>query len=370
MTAPVALVHDWLTGQRGGENVLRAIARAFPQAPIYTLFHFPGTVDPELESHEIRTSWLQHLPGLRRHYRYFLPLFPLAVRALKVAQFPLVVSSSHCVVKSVRKGSGACHLCYCHTPMRYAWDQEQAYFGSTRPPVRWLQRFLLAGLRRWDRATAHRVDHYLANSSFVAERIRRHYGRPSEVLFPPVRTDFFTPTSTGSPRTHLLAVAALSPYKRLDCAIQAAGKLGLALVIVGQGPQRAHLERLAGPEVTFLGRVSPETLRQLYRSALAFVQPGVEDFGIAAVEALACGTPVVALGQGGVLDVVEDGQHGILVPVTEPGALAGAIDRATKMKWNSAVLRDRAEAFSADRFDRRFREALVRFVPRAEGWLS
>jgi glycosyltransferase involved in cell wall biosynthesis len=349
--------------------VLRAIARVFPEAPIFTLFHFPGSVDREIEAHTIYTTWLRHLPKLKTHYRYYLPLFPLALRSLEVRQYPLVVSTSHCVVKSVRKGPQAFHLCYCHTPMRYAWDQEEAYFGSLRGPVRWVQRLILAALRRWDRATAHRVDLFLANSRFVAERIRRHYGRTSELLPPPVNTEFFRPAPESRPRTHLLVVAALSPYKRIDRAMEAALRLGLRLVIVGDGPERRRLEALSGPGIEFAGRVSAESLRDLYRSAIAYVQPGVEDFGIAAVEALACGTPVVALGQGGILDIVEDGKHGLLVPDSEPGAFEVAIDRATKMEWNLAALRQRAEAFSAGRFDREFRNVLRRVFPPAEGWL-
>lgn len=370
MSGAVALVHDWLTGQRGGENVLLALARIFPRAPIHTLFHFPGAVDPELESRAISTTWVNRLPGLKRNYRYYLPLFPLAVEMLDLARYGLVVSSSHCVVKSVRKAPRAFHLCYCHTPMRYAWDQEEAYFGHQRGPARWLTRWLLAGLRRWDRATAHRVDFYLANSSFVAERIRRHYGRSSVVLAPPVATDFFTPAPGEFARTHLLVVAALSPYKRVDRAIEAAERLALPLVVVGEGPERARLQQLAGPGVRFAGRISREELRQLYRSAIALLQPGIEDFGIAAVEALACGTPVVALAAGGVLDIVEDGRQGVLVAGLEAGGFEAAIDRARKMEFNLPVLRGRAEAFSPDRFDQGFRQVLVSCLPDAEEWLT
>lgn len=367
MSHPVGLVHDWLTGQRGGENVLAAIARLFPSAPIYTLFHFPGSVDPELERHPIVTSFLQDAPGLDPAYRWYLPLFPAGAADLPVDGHRLVISSSHCVAKSVRRGPRAWHLCYCHTPMRYAWDQEEAYFGRARGPLAGLRRAVLAALRRWDVATADRVDGYLANSHFVAGRIRRYYGRDAEVVPPPVDTGFFTLAADPPRRRHVLVVAALAPYKKVDLAIQACARAGLPLVIVGDGPERQRLERLAGPDVRFAGRVDGGELRELYRGAKLFLQPGVEDFGIAAVEALACGTPVVALGEGGVLDIVRDGEHGLLV--ADPGidALAAAIDKCGSMQFNSLNLRSRAERFSPERFARRIEQRVRIDWPGAEG---
>ncbi|HSM13590.1 MAG TPA: glycosyltransferase [Thermoanaerobaculia bacterium] len=368
MSHPVALVHDWLTGQRGGENVLAAIARRFPGAPIYTLFHFPGSVAPELEAHPIETSFLQRAPGLDPGYRWYLPLFPAGVEDLDVSRHRFVISTSHCVAKSVRRGPGAWHLCYCHTPMRYAWDQEEAYFGRGRGPLAALRRRVLAGLRRWDVATAGRVDRYLANSSFVAERIRRYYGRPATVLPPPVDVDRFTP-DPEVPRRHALMVAALAPYKMVDRAIRACEAAGIPLVVVGEGPERARLERLAGPSTRLAGRVPPGTLRELYRGAICFLQPGIEDFGIAAVEALACGTPVVARGAGGVLDIVEDGRHGVLFVADEPAEIASAIDKCRGMQFNFVDLRMRAEGFSAGRFARRLEEIVISDWPDAEGIL-
>ena len=216
MSHPVGLVHDWLTGQRGGENVLAAVARLFPRAPIYTLFHFPGSVAAEIEAHPIVTSFLQGAPGLDPAYRWYLPVFPVAVEDLPVADHRLVLSTSHCVAKGVRRGPGALHVCYCHTPMRYAWDQEAAYFGGRRGPVAALQRRVLSALRRWDVATAGRVDHYLANSSFVAGRIRRYYGREAEVLHPPVDVDFFAP-GTEPRGDFVVMVAALGSVQKGGC---------------------------------------------------------------------------------------------------------------------------------------------------------
>lgn len=364
-----ALVHDWLTGMRGGEHVLAAIAGEFPEAPIYTLLHVPGSVSPALEAHPIHTSFVQRAPGVAKHYPRYLPLFPSAIEDFDLSAFDTVVSSSHCVAKGVIPAPGAYHLCYCHSPMRYAWDQEHAYFPRRRGFVARLRGLALSRLRSWDVASAARVDRFVANSRFVAQRIRRYYRRSAEVVAPPVDTEFFTPTPgqgapgegarTGGAEPYCLAVAALAPYKRLELAFEACGKLGLALYVVGTGPEWAKLRRLAGGEARLLGRVDRERLRDLYRNALCLLQPGVEDFGIAPVEALACGIPVVALGQGGVLDVVEDGTHGVLYSEPSADSLAAAIDRRRQIRFNTMDLRSRAQAFSTMSFLARFRSLLA-----------
>lgn len=371
----VGLVHDWLTGMRGGEKVLEAIAGLFPGAPLYTLLHVPGSVSPAIEAHPIRTSFLQKIPGISRFYRQLLPLFPAAIEDFDLSEFDLVVSTSHCVAKGVLPPPGAFHICYCHSPMRYAWDQEHAYFPNRRGVVARLRAQLLSNLRVWDAASAPRVDLFLANSRFVAERIRRYYGRESIVVPPPVDLEHFTPAESpgGEPsggevasleRGYVLAVAALAPYKRVEVAIEACARLGLPLRVVGTGPEWSKLRRFAGPRVIFEGRVGSDRLRALYRGALCLVQPGVEDFGIAPVEALACGTPVVAFGRGGVLDIVEDGLHGALYgPEDSPTSLAAAIDRARQIRFNSQDLRQRAESFSTARFLARM-ETVLRDRPR------
>jgi glycosyltransferase involved in cell wall biosynthesis len=363
----VALVHDWLTGMRGGEKVLAAFCAMFPGAPIFTLFHFPGSVSPEIERHPIHTSFLQRAPRLRRNYRSYLPLFPAAMEEFDLTGFDVVVSSSHCVAKGVIPAPDALHLCYCHTPMRYAWDQEHAYFPKRKGLGPRLRSLALSGLRAWDAASASRVNTYVANSSFVARRIRTYYGREAEVAPPPVDVEFFNP---GKKRdrvqdgNYCLMVSALAPYKKVENAMAACEKLGMELRIVGEGPERKRLAEMAGPGIRFLGKVGPERLRDLYRGARLFLQPGVEDFGIASVEALACGTPVVAVARGGILDVVEDGRHGVLYPDWEgPTALAEAIDKALRIGFNSLDLRDRAEAFSVSRFTDRIRSLLSHRFP-------
>lgn len=339
---------------RGGEGVLEELLPYAPEAPIYTLFHFPGQVSELIESHPIVTSPLSSLPGARANYRKLLPLFPRAIERFDLSDYDLVISTSHCVAKGARTKKSAYHLCYCHTPMRYVWDQQREYFPDERSPLGRLRAHLLSRLRRWDADTADRVDQYVANSNFVAWRIREYYGREAQVVHPPVDVDFFTPDSTER-ADFGLAVSALAPYKRLDLAIQACAASGTELRIVGDGPERASLERLAqGTRTRFLGRVSAEELRQLYRSAAFFIQPGTEDFGIAPVEALATGLPVVALGRGGVLDIVEEGVHGMLVaPPGENEDFARAIDKIRKIRFNESVLRRRSEDFSAPRFRER-----------------
>ena len=358
----VALVHDWLTGMRGGEKVLESLARFFPDAPIHTLFHFPGTVDAELESHPIETSFLQGYPAARRHYRRYLPLFPAAIEDFDFSGYDLILSTSHCVAKGAIPGPGTVHICYCHTPMRYAWDQERIYFPRRTGPVARLRSLILSRMRDWDVASAHRVDHFLANSSFVAARIRRYYGREAEVVAPPVDTEFYTP-GEGTRGAYALVVSALAPYKRVELAVTACEKLGLEVKIVGTGPERERLSRLGGEGTRFLGNVDAETLRELFRGAACFLQPGVEDFGISSVEALACGCPVVAIGRGGIVDIAVDGEHGVLYQgENDPAQMAAAIDKCRQIHFNESHLRRRAERFSSARFEERLRRLLeVRF---------
>ena len=250
----VALVHDWLTGMRGGEKVLEAICELYPGAPIYTFVHVPGSVSPAIERHPIRRSWIQRLPKAGQWYRHFLPLYPAAVESFNLDRYDLVISTSHCAVKSVVTRGDATHICYCHSPMRYAWDQFPAYFGPqvVGRPASWTLRHVMAGMARWDAATAGRVNRFLANSQYVAGRIQRYYNRPSTVVYPPVDTAFYQP---AAPRRHpsTLVVSALVPYKRIDVAIEAARLAGVPLRIVGRGPEEARLRRLGGSDVEFLG---------------------------------------------------------------------------------------------------------------------
>ena len=348
----VALVHDWLTGMRGGEKVLEALCTLYPDAPLYTLVHVPGSVSPLIEARRIVTSFVQALPASGRHYRQYLPLFPAAVEWLNLEGFDLVISSSHCAVKSVRRPPAAVHVCYCHSPMRYAWDQFDAYFGPRQvgAAASRLLRPIMAGLARWDAATAGRVDQYVANSGYVAERIRRYYNRASTVVYPPVDTSFYRPDPSRDTDPPFLIVSALVPYKRVDLAIAACQRIGARLDIVGRGPERQRLEAMSGPTVRFLGWKSDEEIRALYQRAAAVLLPGTEDFGMVPVEAQACGTPVVALGAGGALETVQHGVTGLLAAESSVESFAAALDECRRTPFDRAAIRANAEQFSRERF--------------------
>jgi glycosyltransferase involved in cell wall biosynthesis len=301
----VALVHDWLTGMRGGEKCLEAACRRWPQAALYTLFHRPGAVSPAIERLGPRTSFLGRLPGIHHYYRYLLPLMPSAIGSLRLPGCDLVMSFSHCVAKSVRPPQGLTapvpHVCYCFTPVRYAWHLRQSYFGTGGGVKAWLRERLLARLRDWDRRTAQRVTHFVAISETVRRRIRECYQREAAVIYPPVDTDFYCPSPVQREDFYLI-VSAFAPYKRLDLAITACNRLHRPLVIIGTGQDEARLKALAGPTVQFLGWQPDEVIRERLRRCRALLFPGEEDFGIVPVEAQACGTPVIAFGRGGVTE--------------------------------------------------------------------
>lgn len=359
----VAIVHDWLTGMRGGEKVLEAICALYPDATLFTLVRVAGTVSPTIERRRIRTSLVQWLPRAGRWYRQYLPLYPAAVEWFDLDGYDLVISSSHCAVKSVITRGGATHICYCHSPMRYAWDQFGAYFGPDQVGA-WPSRALrpiLAGLARWDAATAGRVDRYIANSRYVAGRIRRYYNRGSTLVYPPVDTDYYCPEpGRDNSGAGTLVVSALVPYKRIDIAIEAARLTRTPLRIVGQGPEEARLRALAaGAPVEFLGWRTDAEIRDLYRAAAAVLLPGTEDFGIVPVEAQACGTPVVAYALGGATETVIDGVTGALVDDPSAAAFADGLQRVLAQRKDSAALRANAQRFSVSAFKTRF-DATVR----------
>jgi glycosyltransferase involved in cell wall biosynthesis len=346
----IALIHDWLTGMRGGERALLAFCEMFPDADLFTLVRVPGATDPIIERRRLRTSIIQRLPFAGRLYRHYLPLFPSAIEQFDLDRYDLVLSTSHCAAKSVVVAGHTRHLCYCLTPMRYAWDQFDAYFGRERvgETMHRVMRPMMAALARWDRATEARVHRYVAISQYVARRISLYYNRQSSIVYPPVETTFYTPAPDVRPQG-LLVVSALVPYKRVDLAIEAARLARMPLTIVGDGPELESLKALGGSTTDFRGWCSNEEIRNLYRSSVATILPGEEDFGIVPLEAQACGRPVVALGRGGALETVVDGETGVLV---EPGvaALADGLTRAAAMTWDADRIRRHTDAFSRARF--------------------
>jgi glycosyltransferase involved in cell wall biosynthesis len=355
----VALIHDWLTGMRGGEKALEVFCEIFPDADLFTLVHLPGTTSPIIERRTVQRSAIQWLPFAGTLYRQYLPLFPIAVEQFDLDGYDLVISTSHCAAKSVVVTGRARHLCYCLTPMRYAWDQFDAYFGVDRVGKlgNMMLRPVMAGLARWDRATEGRVHRYLAISQYVARRIALYYNRQSTLVYPPVDTEFYTagrdvPDAPAPPSQppKFLVVSALVPYKRVDLAMMAARQAGVGLTVVGNGPERANLERLTGGGIELVGWRTDEEIRDLYRSCVAAILPGEEDFGIVPVEAQSCGRPVVALGRGGALDTVIDGETGVLFDQPTVDSLAAALNRAAIIPWDAALIRRHAERFSRARF--------------------
>jgi glycosyltransferase involved in cell wall biosynthesis len=351
---------------RGGEKALEVLCERFPDAELFTLVHVPGSVSPAIERLRIHTSFVQRLPLVKQLYRHYLPLFPTAIEQFSFDRFDLVVSCSHCCVKSIVHPARVRHLCYCLTPMRYAWDQFDAYFGPQRmgSVASAMMRPIMARLARWDRDTADRADRYVAISHYVASRIRRYYNRESIVIYPPVDTDYFRPDH-ADPERFALVVSALVPYKRIDLAIAACRLAGVPLKIAGDGPERDTLERLAsGADVEFLGRVPDESIRELYQRAAVTMLPGEEDFGIVPLEAQACGRPVVALGRGGALETVLPGETGVLVDEATPEAFAAGISEAMNRPFDPAVIRRHAERFSRARFA----DEMTALIGEADAW--
>jgi glycosyltransferase involved in cell wall biosynthesis len=318
----VALVHDWLTGIRGGERCLEVFCELFPQADIYTLLHIPGTVSPIIERHPIHTSFLQRLPAIQTAYRYYLPLFPRAIESFQLPACDLILSSSHCVAKGIRPPPGAKHLCYIHSPMRYVWDQFENYARGGRSGL--VAQVGLGAcrtrLQAWDVTSANRVDQFIANSRHIAEKVRRYYGRSASVLHPPVDWGAFQIAEKSE--DFYLMVTAFAPYKRVDLAIQACHVTNRRLKLIGKGQEEARLRKLAGPTVEFLGWQPDNVVQDHYKRCRGLLFPGEEDFGIVPLEVMASGRPVIAYGRGGALETVVP-----LNPPTIEAASRSVIDK-------------------------------------------
>jgi len=361
----VALVHDWLTGMRGGEKVLSLLCRLMPQAKLLTLIHVPGACDRHIERMQIVTSFLNGLPGVRRYYRYLLPTMPFAIEWLNADQYDLIVSLSHCVAKGVIRREDSAHACYCFTPMRYVWAQGQAY----RRGMGLTGLALWAGkgyLRAWDSRSARHVDRFIANSRNVAGRILRTYRRDSDVVYSPIDPEFYTPGPEPREDFYLM-VTALAPYKRADQAVAAFAELGRPLRIIGSGQQMDMLRRKCPANVSLLGWQSDEVVREHYRRCRAVVFPGEEDFGLVPLEAMACGAPVIAYGAGGALETVLDadasdpaGPTGLLYTPQTPEALASAVRRFERVQhvFQSQRLVAWAQRFGPRQFLEGFKRSL------------
>ena len=302
----IAIVHDWLTGMRGGEKCLEIICELYPTADLFTLLHIPGKVSSIIESHRIHTSFIQNLPFAKSKYRYYLPFMPFAIETFDLREYDLILSSSHCVAKSVKPGVGSLHICYCHTPMRYIWDQFDQYFrtGKSSWLTKKLMNFIRPWMQHWDVKTSRRVNNFIANSRHVQKRIKKYYGKEASVIHPPVDTELFTPASTEEKGDYFLTLSAFAPYKRLDLAVEAFNQLGMPFFIIGEGQDEKRLKKMAKPNIHFEGWLDISQIRSHFNRCRAFVFCGEEDFGITPLEAQAMGKPVIAFGRGGALETV------------------------------------------------------------------
>ncbi len=352
----VALVHDWLTGMRGGEKCLEVLCELFPDAPIYTLLHNKGTMSPLIESKKIVTSFIQYLPEKEKRYRQYLPLFPFAISRFDFSEYDVVISVSHAVAKSIRVNNDTIHICYCLTPMRYIWDMYDDYFGKGKANfvTRAAMKIIVPMLRRYDVATSSRVNYFIAISDFVKQRIQKNYGRDAEIIFPPVDVDRFAASEQSD--DFYLIVSALVPYKRVDLAVDVFNTNGKKLIIAGTGPESEKLKAMAKPNIEFLGWRSDEELAQLYSRCTALIFPGEEDFGIVPLEAQASGKPVVAFGKGGALETIIDGKTGVFFSQQTVSDLQSAIEKMQSIQFNSAEIRNHASNFSRPIFKKKMKD--------------
>lgn len=352
----VAIVHDYLNQYGGAERVLEALHDLYPDAPVYTSIYDPEAMPPSYRTWDIRTSFIQRLPGWRKHFRRYFLLYPSAFESFDLSAYDLIISSSSAYAKGVIPRPDAVHVCYCHTPMRFAWrTHDYIEREQLRGPVRSVLPLALTYVRLWDVVTANRVDVFVANSREVARRIRRYYGREAEVVPPPVDLPPYAPRS---PAGFYLAGGRLIPYKRIELAVEAFNHLRLPLKIFGDGRDRPRLERLAGPNIQFLGWVDESTRRDLFARCRAFIFPGEEDFGITPVEAMAAGRPVIAYRSGGALESVIEGVTGRFFTEPSAASLAAAVLASQHDRYDPLTIRQHAETFSRDRFLRQMRAVL------------
>lgn len=356
MKPRVAIVCDWLTSRGGAERVIEAIAGMYPDAPIYTSIYNRRTL-PEFADREIITSFIQRMPYAQTRHYIYLPLMPYAFEQFDLSEFDIVISSSHSCAKGIITKPQTLHVCYCHSPMRYAWDSCHSYFEQygIPAPLKGRAKHILHELRMWDRLAAERVDFFIANSDHVKNRIHKYYRRTADVIYPPVETEKFKPATGEQDGQYFLAVGRLTPYKRFDLLVDTFNNLKLPLIIVGKGKEEVALKKRASRFITFLGAISDEKLNELYQKATALIFPQVEDFGIIPLEAMSCGRPVIAYSEGGALETVIPGKNGLFFTEQKFESLKKTVLEFNALKWDKKVIREHAEKFSRSVFEKNLR---------------
>lgn len=355
----IAVVCDWLTTMGGAEQVLINIRELYPDAPFYTTVYNPDNMDDKLKNMEVHVSFLQGKKKIQDHKKYF-PLMPLAISHLNVKDYDVILSTSSSVAKGIRKRKDAVHICYIHTPMRYAYEFKHEYTDGMNPIKKGLVNILMFFIRKWDQSNTKRVDYFIANSNEVRKRVKKTYNRDAAVIFPPVRTNDFKISNVDG--DYYFVVSRLVKYKRFDLAVKACTELNKKLVVIGDGPERKNLEKIAGPTVTFLGRQDDKTVKKYMRECKALLFPGLEDFGIVPVEAQACGRPVICYGKGGVLDTVIDGKTGVYFEKQTVDSLKKAILKFEKTKFNKKEIRNHALDFSEEKFKKSIKDFVDKVV--------
>jgi glycosyltransferase involved in cell wall biosynthesis len=360
----VAIVHDYLNQMGGAERVVLALHEIFPEAPLYTSIYDPERVDPAFKQMDIRTSFMQKLPLITKHHQPYLPLYPFAMEALDLRGYDLVLSSSSAFGKGVITRPGTMHICYCHTPMRWCWNYEEYVEREQLGKMaRRVLPFFITGLRIWDQTSATRVDHFIANSPLVAERIQKYYRREAVVIPPPVETSRFPFDPTVEREDYFLVLSRLIPYKRIDLAIEACNRLRLPLVVIGGGRDEAYLKKMAGPTIRFLGRLPDNEVIYYYTHCRALLFPGEEDFGITPLEAQAAGSPVIAYGAGGALASMIDGITGVFFHAQTVESLTEVLASFHERKFDPHTIHNHALEFDTSCFRHRILQFIEANLP-------
>jgi len=361
----VAIIHDWLVNSGGGEKCLEVLCELFPHADLYTLVYNPGRIaSRRITSMNVKTSFIQNLPFAKSKYRYFLPFFPAAVEQFDLREYDLVLSFSHCVAKGAITSPGTCHICYCCTPMRYAWDMYHDYFNENNSSLfkRIVTAHFMKYLRMWDVSSVNRVDYFLTLSGYISDKIKKYYNREAQVMHPGVDTDFYTPQGNSKPENpsnYFLIVSRLVTQKRIGLAVEAFNRLGLPLVIIGTGPDQGALKKMAAANITFLGWQPDEVLREYYRDCKAFLLLNEEDFGITPLEAQSCGKPVIAYGKGGALETVINGVTGTFFHSQTVESLVETIKDFNPSLFDGKIIRAQAMKFNVKDFKLRLWQAIM-----------